>query len=66
MRTMVAMTVLVLTEDNKILTFDTASSAKAMPHMGHRVKVTGTAANGVLKVDAIAPIAMTRMTKTTK
>ena len=49
-----------VTEDNKILTFDAASNAKAMAHMGHRVKVTGSASNGVLKVDSIAPIAMTK------
>jgi hypothetical protein len=47
-----------LTEDNKILRFDAGSSAKAMPHMGHRVKVTGTAVDGVLKVETIAAIDM--------
>lgn len=49
-----------LTEDNKMLTFDAASSAKAKAHMGQHVKVTGTSANGVLKVDSIATIAMTK------
>lgn len=47
-----------VTEDNKILTFDAASSAKAMAHMGHRVKVTGTAVNGTLRLDSIAAIGM--------
>jgi hypothetical protein len=47
-----------LTEDNKILKFDASSSAKAVAHMGRRVKVTGTATDGVLKVDAIAAIEM--------
>jgi hypothetical protein len=47
-----------LTEDNKILKFDAGSSAKAMPHMGHRVKVTDTAADGVPRVQTIAAIDM--------
>lgn len=47
-----------VTEDNKILKFDTGSTAKATAHMGHRVKVTGTAADGVLKLDTIASIEM--------
>jgi hypothetical protein len=47
-----------VTEDNKILRFDQASSAKVMPLMGHRVKVTGTAKDGTLMVDTIAAIEM--------
>jgi hypothetical protein len=47
-----------VTEDNKILRFDQASNAKALPLMGHRVRVTGTAKDGVLKVDTIAAIEM--------
>lgn len=47
-----------LTEDNKTLSFDASSRAKAKAHMGHRVKVTGTATDGVLKVDTIAAIEM--------
>lgn len=47
-----------VTEDNKILTFDAASTAKATALMGHRVKVTGTATGGVLKIDSIAAIEM--------
>ncbi len=51
-------TLVFVTEDNKILTFDAGSSARAVAHMGQRVKVTGTTADGVLKVDTIAAIAM--------
>jgi len=47
-----------VTEDNKILKFDAASTAKAAAHMGHRVKVTGTAAGGVLKIVSIAAVEM--------
>ena len=47
-----------VTEDNKILRFDASSNAKAMAHMGHRVKVNGTAKDGTLKVDTIASIDM--------
>src|SRR5262245_32453559 len=47
-----------VTEDNKILRFDQASNAKAMPLMGHRVKVTGTAKDGILTVDTIAAMEM--------
>lgn len=49
-----------LTEDKKMLSFDTESVVKAHAHMGHRVKVTGTAANGVLRVDSIASIDLTK------
>jgi len=47
-----------VTEDNKILTFDASSLEKATAHMGRRVKVTGTATDGLLKVDTIAAIEM--------
>jgi Protein of unknown function (DUF5818) len=47
-----------VTEDNKVLRLDASSNAKAMPLLGHRVKVTGTATDGTLKVDTIAAIAM--------
>ncbi len=49
-----------VTEDNKILRFDQASNGKAMPFMGHRVKVTGTAKDGILTVDKIAAIEMNK------
>jgi hypothetical protein len=52
--------VVFVTEDNKILTFADASKAKAAAHMGHRVKVTGTTANGVITLESIAPIAMAK------
>jgi hypothetical protein len=51
-------TAVFVTEDNKVLRLDASSSAKVLPHLGHRVKVTGTAAEGTLKVDTIAMIAM--------
>jgi hypothetical protein len=51
-------TAVFVTEDNKVLKLDAGSSAKAMPHLGHRVKVTGTATDSTLKVDTIAMIAM--------
>ena len=47
-----------VTEDNKILHFDQASNAKAMPLMGRRVKVSGTAKDGTLTVESIAAIEM--------
>jgi hypothetical protein len=47
-----------VTEDNKILKLDASSNAKAMPLLGHRVKVTGTATSSTLSVDTIAAIAM--------
>lgn len=46
-----------VTEDNRILTFDAASTKKVRSLMGHRVKLTGTSNNGVLKVDSVAAIA---------
>jgi hypothetical protein len=51
-------TAVFVTEDNKVLTLDAVSSARALPHLGHRVKVTGSATNTTLSVDTIAPIAM--------
>lgn len=49
-----------VTEDNKILRFDARSNAKAMPLLGHHVKVTGTATGGTLTVDSIAAIPMSK------
>jgi hypothetical protein len=51
-------TLVFVTEDNTILKFDTASTAKATAHQGHRVRVKGTAADGVLNIDSIAAIEM--------
>lgn len=47
-----------VTEDNKILKFDAASSAAATAHRGRRVKVTGTTTGGALKIDSITAIEM--------
>ena len=51
-------TAVFVTEDNKVLKLDAVSSARALPHLGHRVKVSGTATSTTLSVDTIAPIAM--------
>ena len=51
-------TAVFVTEDNKVLRLDPASSAKVMPLLGHRVKLTGTEKDGTLKVETIAAIAM--------
>jgi hypothetical protein len=47
-----------VTEDNKILRLDAGSNAKAMPLVGHRVKVTGTTTSSTLTVETISAIAM--------
>ena len=51
-------TAVFVTEDNKVLRLDPRSSAKVMPLLGHRVKLTGTEKGGTLTVDTIAAIAM--------
>jgi hypothetical protein len=51
-------TAVFVTEDNKVLKLDAVSSARALPHLGHRVKVSGTATATTLSVETIAPIAM--------
>ena len=51
-------TMVFVTEDNKVLKLDGASAQKALPHLGHRVSLTGTVEGGSLKVDEIAPIKM--------
>jgi len=43
-----------VTEDNKTLKFDTASLEKMKAHLGHKVRVTGTVAGNVLKVDSVS------------
>jgi hypothetical protein len=50
--------VVFVTEDNKILKFDSDSLKKVQPHVGQRVKLEGTLENGTLKVSKISPIAM--------
>ncbi len=47
-----------LTEDNKILKVSPASKAKLDAHAGHRVKVNGTIANGVLTIESMTMLAM--------
>ena len=55
--------VIFLTEDNKQVALDDASLKKVMPHLGHRVSVTGTMDNGTLKVDTVTPIAFDAQAK---
>jgi hypothetical protein len=50
--------VVFVTEENKVLKLDADSTQKAMPHLGHRVSLTGTVDNGSLKIDDIASIKM--------
>jgi len=45
-----------LTEDNKVVKVDTGSMEKVMPHLGHKVKLTGAIENGQLKVDKIETV----------
>lgn len=47
-----------LTEDNKIVRLDASATAKAMPYLGHRVKLTGSVKDGTLSVDSITAIKM--------
>ena len=42
-----------VTEDNKMLKFDAASLDKMKAHLGHKVRVTGSVAGNVLKVDSV-------------
>jgi hypothetical protein len=42
-----------VTEDNKILKFDADSAKKIMPHLGHKVTVTGTVEGDILTVRSI-------------
>ena len=47
-----------VTEDNKILKVDPASSAKIAQYLGHKVSVTGKVEGTTLKVDTITALAM--------
>jgi hypothetical protein len=47
-----------VTEDNKIVRLDAGATAKVMPYLGHRVKLTGSVKDGLLNVDTIASIKM--------
>ncbi len=42
-----------LTQDNKVVKIDAASMSKVMPHLGHKVSVTGKIEGDTLKVDTI-------------
>lgn len=57
--------VVLVTEDNKILKLDADSTKKAMPHLGHRVSLSGKVENGTLKIDEIASIKMDGKAKST-
>ena len=50
--------VVFVTEDNKVLKFDSDSIKKAMSHVGQRVKLTGTLENGTLKITKISALNM--------
>ena len=56
-------TMVFVTEDNKVLKLDADSTQKALPHLGHRVSLTGMVNNGSLKIDEIASIKMDAKTK---
>ena len=45
-----------VTEDNKILKVDAASSAKVAQYLGHKVSVTGKVEGTTLKVDTITAL----------
>jgi len=47
-----------VTEDNKTLKFDAASLEKIKEHYGHKVRVSGKVANGVLTVDTVTMLKM--------
>ena len=42
-----------VTSDNKVLKIDAGSTAKVMPHLGHKVTVTGTLDGDTVKIDNI-------------
>lgn len=45
-----------VTEDNKILTLDAASTAKITQYLGHKVSVTGKVEGTTLKIDTITAL----------
>ena len=57
--------VVFVTEDNKILKLDAESMKKAIPHLGHRVSLSGKVENGTLKIEEIASIKMDAKAKPT-
>jgi hypothetical protein len=42
-----------ITSDNKILKIDEASATKVMPHLGHKVIITGKVTGDTLTIDSI-------------
>jgi len=50
--------VVFVTEDNKVLKLNGDSLKKALPHLGHRVSVSGKVEGGTLNIDKIASIKM--------
>jgi hypothetical protein len=45
-----------LTEDNKVVKIDAGSLDKALPHLGHKVKLNGKIEDGKLKVESVSTI----------
>jgi hypothetical protein len=45
-----------LTADNKILKIDPASLSKAMPHLGHKVAITGKVEGDTVKIESISTV----------
>ena len=45
-----------LTEDNKVVHIDAESLDKVLPHLGHKVKLSGKIDDGRLKVDSISTV----------
>ena len=50
--------VVFVTEDNTILKIDAGSMQSVMPHLGHKVTLSGKIENGTLKVDSIQSVKM--------
>jgi len=47
-----------VTEDNKILKFDSGSMDKIMPHLGQKVSIAGKVEGDTLKVESITTLKM--------
>ncbi|HYA16631.1 MAG TPA: hypothetical protein VEF06_04150 [Bryobacteraceae bacterium] len=46
-----------LTSDNKVLKMDAASVEKAMPHLGHKVKVEAKVTGDTIRIESISTVA---------
>jgi hypothetical protein len=42
-----------VTSDNKVLKIDASSKDKIMPHLGHKVSVSGQVTGDTLKIDSV-------------